>query len=90
MISFKVELEVSHFQGVTTAVFGQTAGKVRDRVDEFVRNIEQQLGGDAASVSVYGSGGERKGAGLTSSTSGSILTLGSILETKSWMDLRIL
>lgn len=44
MIPFEVELEVSDFERVTAAVFGQTAGKVGDRVDKLVRDIEQQLG----------------------------------------------
>ena len=40
MIPFEVKLEVPHFQRITTAVFSQTAGEVRDRVDELVRNVE--------------------------------------------------
>ena len=44
MIPFKVKLEISDFQRVTAAVFGQTACKVRDRVNKLVRYVEQQLG----------------------------------------------
>lgn len=89
MIPLKVELEIPHFQRVTTTVFGQTAGKVRDRVDELVRNVEQQLG-DYRVIQYSWVGRCKEASGLTSSTSGSIFTLGSILDTKSWMDLRIL
>ena len=41
MIPLKVKLEVSHFQRVATAMFGQTAGKICDRVDKLVCNVEQ-------------------------------------------------
>ena len=40
VIPLKVKLEVSDFQRITTAVFGQTARKVCNRVDKLVRNVE--------------------------------------------------
>ena len=40
MIPLEVKLEIPHFQRIATAVFGQTAGKVGDRVDKLVRNVK--------------------------------------------------
>jgi hypothetical protein len=90
VIPFKVKLEISNFQRVATAVFGQAAGKVRDRVDKLVRNVEQQLGEHRVNQRSWVGSQKRVVRGLTSSTSGSIFTLGSMLDTKSWMDLRML
>lgn len=44
VIPLEVKLEIPHFERVTTTVFGEAAGKIRDRVDKLVRNVEQQLG----------------------------------------------
>ena len=89
VIPLEVKLKIPHFQRVATAVFGKAACKVCDRVDELVRDVEQQLGRNDVSGSVHELVIALKHK-LTSSTSGSIFTLGSMLETKSWMDLRIL
>lgn len=39
----KMELEVPNLQSITTAMFGQTTGKVCDRVNKFVSNRQQEL-----------------------------------------------
>ena len=39
VVSFEVQLEVAYFQSVSTTVFGESASKVGDRVDEFVRDV---------------------------------------------------
>ena len=41
MVPLEVKLEVPHFQCIATAVFGQTTGKVGNRIDKLVRNVEQ-------------------------------------------------
>lgn len=89
VIAFEVKLKIACFQRVATAMFGETACKICDRINKLVRDVEQQLGKKMGSGSVHKAVAAFRDK-LTSSTSGSIFTLGSMLDTKSWMDLRIL
>lgn len=66
-------------------MFGKTASEVCDGVDEFVCDIEKELYklGISRNIVKYDNEGKQKVCKLTSSTSGSIFTFGSMLDTKS-------
>ena len=89
-----MELEVLHVQRVPSPVLRKSAAKVGDRVDELIRDVQQELCIQEERKHVR-SALMRKGDELnvhvrTSSTSGSILTFGSMLDTRSWMERRML
>ena len=84
-----MELQVSHFQCVTTAVLGEAAPEISDRVDKLVRDIQKKLYRWGVRNALIG-GYEGRRARRTSSTSGSILMFGSMLRTRSWIDRRML
>lgn len=44
-----MQLKIPNFQGVTAAMLRQPAGKVGDRVNKFVSDVEQKLHGMVSS-----------------------------------------
>ena len=80
----EMELQILHLQRIPSSMFRKPTTEIGHGIDELICDLQEQL--HIASATGY----DTRTVRHTSSTSGSIRTLGSMLVTRSCIDRRML